>query len=173
MGNNGKTVGAILIVVGVLIFLGGTVLSVATSLSAADGSVGGAVLGAILALFISLPVVGGGMFMVAKGRAEAAQQVDQARLRKILDMVKTRGQVDLSALVIEFKSTTDQIHDDVYKLVGMGLFTGYVNWEKGVLYSQEASKLKESNTCPNCNGQLALGGKGVITCPYCGTEIFL
>ncbi|HMR65800.1 MAG TPA: hypothetical protein PKE64_17470, partial [Anaerolineae bacterium] len=65
MANNAKAIGAILIVVGVLIFLGGAVLSVATSLSAADGSASGAVLGTIIALFISLPVVGGGVFMVA------------------------------------------------------------------------------------------------------------
>ncbi len=28
-------------------------------------------------------------------------------------------------------------------------------------------------TCPNCGGQLELGGKGIIKCPYCGAEIFL
>ena len=27
--------------------------------------------------------------------------------------------------------------------------------------------------CPNCGGQLELGGKGIIKCPYCGAEIFL
>ena len=27
--------------------------------------------------------------------------------------------------------------------------------------------------CPNCGGQLELTGKGVISCPFCGSEIFL
>jgi DNA-directed RNA polymerase subunit RPC12/RpoP len=65
------------------------------------------------------------------------------------------------------------VRDDVYHLVGMGVLTGYVNWEKGMLYSQEAAQLRNRTTCPNCGGELALGGKGVIVCPYCGAEIFL
>jgi uncharacterized protein (DUF983 family) len=27
--------------------------------------------------------------------------------------------------------------------------------------------------CPNCGAQLELAGKGLIVCPYCGTEVFL
>ncbi len=30
-----------------------------------------------------------------------------------------------------------------------------------------------SLNCPNCGGEVALGGKGLIVCPYCGAEIFL
>ena len=87
-------------------------------------------------------------------------------------MVKTRGQVDITELVFELRSTSDQVQDDVYKLVGMGLFTGYVNWDDGVLYSREASKLT-GNKCPNCGGEQEFAGKGVITCKYCGTDVFL
>jgi len=88
-------------------------------------------------------------------------------------VIKTRGQVDISDLVFELNTTTDQVRSDLYRMVGMGVFSGYVNWDKGVIYSQEASQLRDRTTCPNCGGQLELGGKGVITCPYCGTDIFL
>ena len=27
--------------------------------------------------------------------------------------------------------------------------------------------------CPNCGGKLELAGKGIVTCPYCGVQIFL
>ena len=172
MGKSGRTVGIILIIVGIVIILGCSAASITSSLSTESGSLGGAVLGVVIALFVGLIPAAGGIFLLVRSQAEAAEQVDQVRQRKILDMVKTRGQVDISDLVFELKVNTDQIRDDVYKLVGLGLFTGYVNWTKGVLYSEDASKLT-GNTCPNCGGEQAFVGKGVIACQYCGAEIFL
>lgn len=52
-------------------------------------------------------------------------------------------------------------------------FSGYINWDEGILYSAEAAALREAGRCPNCGGALALAGRGVIRCPHCGTEIFL
>jgi hypothetical protein len=169
MGNSGGTVGIILLVVSILVFLGGA----AVSLTATGVSTGGAVLGVVFSLIIAIPLAAGGVFLLVRSRAEAGQQVDAVRQRKILDIVKTQGQVDISHIVFELNSTTDQVRDDIYKLVGMGLFSGYVNWDKGTLYTQEASQLRQGNTCPNCGGELALAGKGVITCRNCGTDIFL
>jgi ribosomal protein S27AE len=65
------------------------------------------------------------------------------------------------------------VQSDLHALVSRGLFSGYVDWSKGMLYSVEASKLQGRTTCPNCGGQLQLAGKGLIKCPYCGAEIFL
>lgn len=173
MGSNPKLIGVILLAVGALIFFGCAAVSVASTMGAEGGSMGGVILGIVVSLFVALPFEAAGVYMLVRSRSQAAQQTDAVRQRKILDMVKTRGQIDISDLVIELNSTTQQVRDDVYKLVGMGLFTGYVNWDKGLLYSKEASQLRGNNTCPNCGGQLSLGGKGVITCPYCGAEIFL
>ncbi len=168
MDNSGKLIGIILIGVGTLIFLGGA----AVVLSSGTITTGGVVLGLVIALFVSIPFEIGGVFMLIRSRSEAAQQLNAVRQRKILDMVKTRGQVDISDVVFDLNTTTDQVRDDIYKLVGMGLFTGYVNWSKGQLYSQEASQLT-GHTCPNCGGEQSFGGKGVITCQYCGTDVFL
>jgi DNA-directed RNA polymerase subunit RPC12/RpoP len=130
------------------------------------------VLGVVISLLAGLPLIGGGIFVWRRGEQQADRRVAAQRQRQILDMVKTRGQVELTDLVIELDSTTDQVREDIYKLVGMGLFTGYVNWNEGVLYSQEASQLT-GNSCPNCGGEQTIAGKGVITCRYCGAEIFL
>jgi len=48
-----------------------------------------------------------------------------------------------------------------------------VNWDEGMLYSEQASELRERSTCAVCGGQLELAGQGVIRCPYCSTEYFL
>jgi hypothetical protein len=173
MGKNGRLIGIILIVFGILVFLGGSLVSIISSLEAEGSNIGGIVLGIFISLVVAIPLVGGGVYLLIHSRSEAAQQVEATRQRKILDMVKTRGQVNISDLVIELKSTSEQVRQDIYSIVGMGLLKGYVNWDQGLLYSQDASQLKGRETCPNCGGALSLAGKGIITCPYCGTQIFL
>ncbi len=172
MTTSGRLIGVILIVVGIFVCLGCSAVSFFSTRNVETGQTGGFVLGLVLALFIAIPLVGGGIYLTMRGRAEESEMVEVSRQRKILDMVKTRGQVNISDLVFELKSTSDQVRNDIYKLVGLGLFTGYVNWKDGVLYSREASQLT-GNKCPNCGGEQAFAGKGVITCQYCGSEIFL
>jgi ribosomal protein L37AE/L43A len=60
----------------------------------------------------------------------------------------------------------------LYDLVGKGLFTGYVDWKRSILYAREAAQMQQS-TCPNCGGRREIVGKGVVRCAYCGAELFL
>ncbi len=53
-----------------------------------------------------------------------------------------------------------------------GEFTGYMNWDEGLLYSADASKLAHDR-CPRCGSEITLAGKGVAQCAHCGSEIFL
>ncbi len=172
MGKNGRLVGIILIIVGMFIFLGCAAISLMSSMTAEGGNMGGAVLGIVLAAFIALVPVAMGVYLVINGRTEAAEQANAIRQRKILDMVKTRGQLDLRDAALELNVDSNQVRDDVYKLVGLGLFSGYVNWQSSTLYSREASQMR-GNTCPNCGGEQEFAGKGVIACKNCGAEIFL
>ena len=50
----------------------------------------------------------------------------------------------------------------VYQLVGLQVFSGYINWDDGILYSSEASKLRELDKCKNCGGEITLAGKGIV-----------
>src|SRR5262245_52003995 len=142
MGKNSRLIGFILIVFGVLVFLGCSLVSITSSMEAEGSNIGGIVLGIFISLVVALPLVGGGLYLLVQSRSEAAEQVEATRQRKILDMVKTRGQVKISDLVIEVRSDSDQVRQEIYTIVGMGLLQGYVNWDEGVLYSQEASQLK-------------------------------
>jgi hypothetical protein len=80
--------------------------------------------------------------------------------------------VTIADLAIEGGLTREQVRDHIYDLIGKDLFRGYVNWDKGELVSAEAAHIKE-DTCPNCGGKVELAGKGLVRCPYCGTETYL
>lgn len=168
-----RTVGIILIVAAVVVALGG-ILWLGTSLAQGSTQAGGAALGLVLLLVVLVgPLAAGGVIALTRGRKEEAEQSAAEQQRKILDMVRTRGQVHVSDMIVELQSDLPTVQAMIYRLVGMGVFSGYVKWDEGILYSAEAASLREMENCRNCGGQLKLAGKGVITCPYCGTEYFL
>lgn len=173
MRASGRVVGLILLGAAVAIGVLGTVWLVG-NVRSDDLTSTAAVFGAaLLAIVFVLPLGGAGIFLLIKGRQEAAQLVDVDRQRKLLGIIGTRGQLSIGDAVLELNSTREQVQSDLAALVSRGLFSGYVDWNKGILYSVEASKLQGASNCPNCGGQLQLGGKGLVKCPYCGAEIFL
>ena len=171
MTGSGKTIGIIMIVVGIAIAL---VAALFFASGAASGSTTSAmILGfGLVFIVVVLPLVGVGSFLFVKGRQEAAAFAEVEKEKKVLNMVLTQGQVRVAEAALELNATRDQVKEWIYDLVGKGLFTGYINWDEGILYSKQASEMG-TNKCPNCGGQLELAGKGVVSCPYCGTEIFL
>ena len=171
MSNSGKTIGIIMIVVGIAIAL---VAALFFASGAASGRTTSAmILGfGLVFIVVVLPLVGVGGFIFVKGRQEAAAFAEVEKEKRVLNMVLTQGQVRVAEVALELNASRDQVKKWIYDLVGKGLFTGYINWDEGILYSKQASELT-TNKCPNCGGQLELAGKGVVSCPYCGTEIFL
>ncbi len=130
-------------------------------------------LGLALAAVLVLPLAGGGVYMLARGGQEAKSDVVAQKQRRLLDMVTTRGELPISDAAVELQMPRDEVKNWVYRLVGLGVFTGYINWEDGVLYSAQASQLRNMTHCKKCGGEVKLAGKGVVRCPYCGTEYFL
>jgi hypothetical protein len=168
---SGKTIGIIMIVVGIAI---GLVAALFFGSGYASGRTAAAmILGlGLVFVIVVLPLVGVGGFIFVRGRQEAAAFAEVEKEKRVLNMVLTQGQVRVAEAALELNATRDQVKEWIYDLVGKGLFTGYINWDDGILYSKQAAELG-TNKCPNCGGELELAGKGVVSCPYCGTEIFL
>jgi hypothetical protein len=170
---NGRLVGTILIVVGVVaaVLIGAFLL---TEVNAERLTSSGAILGAGIGLLVLVaPLIGFGLVMMRQGQQDAVRQARATQQRELLDIVRSRGQVNVSDLALEMQLSQDDIRAIVHKLVGLQVFSGYINWDKGVLYSGEASQLRTLEKCENCGGEIELTGKGVVTCRFCGTEYFL
>jgi DNA-directed RNA polymerase subunit RPC12/RpoP len=136
-------------------------------------SAGARSLGLLLALLVLGPIFGIGFYLLRKGTAEKEQFAHVEQEKKILNMVLAQGQVTMADLVMELELPRDDIEDMIRDLVGKQLFSGAINWEKGILYSVESQALVDGQTCPNCGSQVEFAGKGLIACPYCGSQVFL
>ena len=134
-----------------------------------DRSITGHILGFVL---FSLPFLAVGLYLLLTSRGEVKAETKADKQRTILNAVMTRGRVGVADLAIECDVSRDQVKVLIYDIIGKDLFRGYVNWEKGELVSAEAAQIKD-DSCPNCGGKVQLAGKGLVKCPYCGTETYL
>lgn len=172
MIGGGRTVGAALMLVSaVLLIAFGAWATVA--LNTDETSSGGMVIGMVIALAVLGPVFGIGAYVFRKGTVEQAEFATVQQEKKILNMVLTQGKVTIAELVAELEAPREQVEDMIRSLVGKQLFSGAINWEKGILYSVESQALTADRKCPNCGGELTFAGKGLVVCPYCGSEVFL
>ncbi len=171
MQSSGKLIGMLLIAGGLLCGAIGTLWAVVQRASAKLDA--GALIFAIGGmLIIALPLIGAGIYLFVAGGREEAEGKTIKQERHLLNLVNTQGQVRIAEAALELGLTRDELKALVYDLVGKGLFSGYINWDDGVLYSKQAAQLK-TGSCPKCGAQLELAGKGVVQCKACGSEIFL
>jgi hypothetical protein len=171
MMNSSRLVGIILAIVGLgIAVIAGLWLA---SQVAAGMTSGGALVGAGIAFIPVALLIGAGVYLYTQGGTQAEEESVMRKQRQLLDILKSRGQVSVEDMALEMQTTVDAVKEMVHQLVGLQVFSGYVNWKDGILYSEEASKLRELRTCKNCGGEIRLAGKGVVVCPFCGTEYFL
>lgn len=170
--NQGRLIGIILVIAGfgIAIIAG---LFLAVQVSSDELETGGAVVGAGLAFIPVALLLGFGLYMYVKGGEEAEEESVMRKQRELLDILRSRGQVEVHDMALELNVSADTVRELVHQLVGLQVFSGYVNWNDGILYSSDASKLRELKECEKCGAPIELAGKGVLVCRYCGTEYFL
>lgn len=174
--NIGRLVGIVLTVVGfgLAVIVGlWIVLQIRAGEAAGGFSPSAGVLTAGVAFIPVGLLVGLGVFMFVRGGQETEVESSMHQQRQLLDIVKGQGQVNISDLALEMRLSVDTVKDLIYQLVGLQVFSGYINWEAGVLYSAEARALRELEKCKNCGSEINLVGQGVVVCKDCGTEYFL
>ncbi|MEI7467771.1 MAG: hypothetical protein WCL57_06075 [Chloroflexota bacterium] len=166
--NSSKLTGFILISIGAAIALLAAIWGLTNSGLASSARV----LNIAIGIILGLPLAGFGLYLLNKGASEANDEKTIAKQRKLLNLVMTKGQVDIREVAVEMDVARDEARNLIKDLVGKQLFSGYIDWNAGVLYSIDASKIKDGK-CPKCGGKLELAGKGLVKCPYCGSEVFL
>jgi hypothetical protein len=172
MSASGKTIGLILMLVGVVILIVATAF-VGSGLASHQVQASGAILGIVLFGVLPLLLLGGvGAYLYVQGRAEAREMAQVRQKERLLGMIQAQGRVSLGQAMIEMKMSRDDIMNAIYELVNQGLFAGYIDWNAQTFYSQDAARVG-SNTCPNCGGVRELVGKGIVKCPYCGATLFI
>lgn len=158
-----RTIGIVLVIVGagIAVWLGVEL--------AGGRSAGPIALGFVL---FSLPFVAVGVYFLLQSRGEETTRRRLDKERSILNAVEARGKVGIADLALENDASREEVRQYIYDLIGKDLFRGYVNWDRGELVSAQAAQIKE-DTCPNCGGTVELAGKGLVRCPFCGTETYL
>ncbi len=133
----------------------------------------GAVLGFILFGLAPGALAGGlGVFLYMRGRQQEAESQRARQLGRLLGLIQARGQVPIDQIMLELRMDRQAVQNAIYELVSLGLFTGYIDWERMVFYTADAAQVG-STTCPNCGGQREFVGRGIVRCPYCGATLFI
>lgn len=170
--NQGRLIGIILIAVafGIAVV---TSLFIAAQTSSDELEAGGAALLAAIAFVPIALLAGFGIYMYVLGGKEAEEESIMRQQRQLLDIVRSRGQVEIRDIALELNASVDTINEMVHQLVGLQIFSGFINWDDGILYSSDAKKLRDLKECEKCGAPIQLVGKGVVACQACGTEYFL
>lgn len=113
-----------------------------------------------------------GAIFVRQARIEGGKRREAHLHEEILQRVMTRGQMKFDELANELQVSPKAIEEAIYNVVGMQLFTGYINWPGREMIAMEAEQIS-GDKCPNCGGAIELAGKSMARCPYCGTQTFL
>lgn len=92
--------------------------------------------------------------------------------QELSTLVTARGQLYLDDLALEMDAPQPLITQWIYNLVQGNRFSGYINWDTGIIYAAHAAQIREAGQCPNCQGKLGLDGARV-RCTFCNTEILL
>ncbi len=172
MVGSGRTVGVILILVGLVIFLIASMF-VGSGLATGRVNVPATILGIGLFGVVPLLLFGGvGVYLFIRGGAEVREMAEVRKKERLLGMIQAQGTVTLSTIMIEQRMSREEVRNDIYDLVNQGLFSGYIDWTKSTFYSKDAARVG-SNKCPNCGGIREIVGKGIVKCPYCGVELFI
>lgn len=165
--NTGQKQGMIAIGVGfVLTVLAGFLLAIlandTTSL----------LISATIVFLLIAPILGFGIYRYAKStqdeRISTAEEMEKPR--QLLDILRERGQADISSLSQELDASPDEIKTMIDDLISLELFSGIINWDDGIIAIIDSNVLGLIDACKNCQNPIEMKEQTVTICTHCGTE---
>jgi len=67
--------------------------------------------------------------------------IDVRQQRELVDLIHERGMVTISDASHQLGISEPDVRDAIYQLLELEIFTGDVDWNQGVIYSQKTRKL--------------------------------
>lgn len=169
--NQGRLIGIVVTVIG---FVVAVVAGLWIASQAASGlSSSGALLGAGVAFVPVALLVGFGIYMYTRNGSEPEVQSEMEQQRLLLDIIGARGQMSMDALASEMNVTDAVIRGHLDQLVSLQVFSGYINWETGLVGAASAESLRVLDRCLVCSSPLSLKSTSGAQCSACKTDYFL
>ena len=135
------------------------------ALADGDLSARGYALALLLVLLPVLPVMAGGIWLVAKGEIDLAAYRLAAQARRLRRLLQADAAPRLSEVLAALDTDREGLRAVAALAATEGLLGGYVDWRAGRLH---AGRLEPGQRdCPVCGGRVAIAGRGAEACPYC------
>jgi hypothetical protein len=138
--NNQRKIALVLIGIGFAI----TAL-VGFFLAAGDVSSDRLIVPALIAFVVVVPIIGLGVYQYSKSDMESNAVSEMEQQRRMMDIIRQRGQVSLEELAAELRVSIGTVTRLVEDLDSLDLFTGYIDWANSRIYAVQPQELPESN----------------------------
>jgi predicted PurR-regulated permease PerM len=127
---------------------------------------------AVIAFLLLAPIFGFGIYRYANSTQEAINVLadEMEKPRQLLDILKAKGQTDIESLSRELDTSPSEIKTMIDDLSDLELFSGIINWDKGIIAIIDSSILNLMETCKNCTKPITMEEHSVTVCAHCGTE---
>lgn len=149
-------------------------LILAVRFSRGETEMGGVIVSAA-AVFIPVGLlVAAGIYLYVRQapREEAEPESTMPQQREIVVWLNSQSQVRIADVARTMSIDVEQVERMVHELISLRVFSGYVNWQAGVLVRIDADRLRAMQRCQTCDSPLDLASNSGA-CSVCQTEYFL
>ncbi|QPC80963.1 hypothetical protein G4Y79_14745 [Phototrophicus methaneseepsis] len=137
--------------------------------------VGDTLLRALLAFALIIPVILLGVYLLVRSSTQDAEVFvtsEMEQQRRLLDLLKLRGQATFDELAVALDTTEAEIIAQLQSLVHLSIFSGYVQWENGRVVAVPTQSLLNMTHCVHCQQPIHIGPATTTICTTCETEYY-
>lgn len=122
-------------------------------------------------VFVALvPIVGYGIFLYTKQDDPPPAISPILKQRELMDVLRSREQMEISELAQQLDITERTAQEMIQDLITLDIFSGFVNWDDGVVSCMDAEQLLQLSHCSICD--IPIQVKHGIVCQVCKTGYY-